>query len=143
MEAFKEAVERLKEARTVLICGGECSGKTRAMGELVRELSMEFKIQVFSTHREIKTDSLKPDNVEVLYKSKSSKVISLEYLDKDCDFIFVDEECDNIDEIVKNMDNHLVFVKSIKDRQDINGIYDLILIISKDKNGNILYTINE
>jgi nicotinamide riboside kinase len=141
MKTFKEAVSALENSKLTLICGGESSGKTRAMGELVSELSINHTILVLSTHREIKLNALKSDNVEELYKPKDYKNVELRYLNTECEYIFIDEQCENVNEIRDGVNNKLVFIKTIKDKvSDIDREkFDLILVVNKDENGDILY----
>lgn len=141
MKTFREAFDALLNAHATLICGGESSGKTRAVGDLVRELSMNHTVLVLSTHKDIKTKALKPEMVECLYKPKNCTNVDLSYLNTNCDYVFIDERCENVDEILNGIHNNLVFVKSIEDKpldEDLSK-FDLILIVDKDENKNVVY----
>lgn len=128
----------MKDAKNILLCGGESSGKTNAIKELVRELSLTNTVLVLSNHKEIQSCAFRPENVEFLYKPKDCTKIGMEYLETESDFIFIDERCDNIEEIKNNIDKKLIFVKTIKDNEGIISDaknYDLTIEVSKDKQG--------
>ena len=142
MKNIKDILAEIREAKTVLICGGENSGKTSAIKEIVRDLSLESTILVLSNHRDIKSGAFCSNNVDSLYKPKGCTNVDLKYLDTDDEYIFIDERCDNIEEIKENIDKKLIFVATIKDKESIPTYvktYDLVIEVSKDEDGNALF----
>ncbi len=137
MKNFKNAVQQLRDSKRVLICGKDSSGKTQIVKELVSELSMESTILVLSNHKEIKMSALRPHMVDSLYKPKDYANVELKYLDTDAEYIFIDEVCDNMEEIMNNIDKRLVFVKTVHGEEltDYLDKFDLIIETTKDKNG--------
>ena len=141
MKTLKDVVLAIKEAKTVLICGKESSGKTQAVKEIVRDLSLTDTILVLSNHKEIQCSAFKPENVDGLYKPKDCSIVGLEYLDTPNDFIFIDEFCENMDEIINNIDKTVVFVKTVKDEDLTTYLktFDLVVEVSKDSMGTALF----
>ena len=142
MKNIEDILAEIREAKTVLICGGENSGKTSAIKEIVRDLSLESTILVLSNHSDIKSGAFCSNNVDRLYKPKDCTNVGLKYLDTDDEYIFIDERCDNIEEIKENIDKKLIFVATIKDRESIPTYvktYDLVIEVSKDEDGNALF----
>lgn len=137
MKNFKDAVEKLMNAKHVLICGKDSSGKTHILKELVSELSMEYSILVLSNHKEIKMAALRPHMVDSLYKPKDYTNVELSYLETDADYIFIDEHCTNMEEIMKNIDKKLVFVKTVQGEEltDYLDKFDVIIETTKNEDG--------
>ena len=142
MKNIEDILAEIREAKTVLICGGENSGKTSAIKEIVRDLSLESTILVLSNHSDIKSGAFCSNNVDSRYKPKDCTNVDLKYLDTDDEYIFIDERCDNIEEIKENIDKKLIFVVTIKDKESIPTYvktYDLVIEVSKDEDGNALF----
>ena len=142
MKNIEDILAEIREAKTVLICGGENSGKTSAIKEIVRDLSLESTILVLSNHSDIKSGAFCSNKVDSLYKPKDCTNVDLKYLDTDDEYIFIDERCDNIEEIKENIDKKLIFVATIKDKESIPTYvktYDLVIEVSKDEDGNALF----
>ena len=141
MKTLKDVVLAIKEVKTVLLCGKESSGKTQALKEIVRDLSLTDTILVLSNHKEIQCSAFKPENVDGLYKPKDCSIVGLEYLDTPNDFIFIDEFCENIEEIINNINKTIVFVKTVKDEDLTTYLktFDLVVEVSKDNMGTALF----
>jgi len=138
MKTLKDVVLAIKSAKTVLLCGKESSGKTQAVKEIVRDLSLTDTILVLSNHKEIQGSAFKPENVDGLYKPKDCNIVGLEFLDTPNNFIFIDEFCDNTEEIINNIDKTIIFVKTVKDEDLTTYLktYDLVIEVSKDNLGS-------
>ena len=142
MKNIEDILAEIREAKTVLICGGENSGKTSAIKEIVRDLSLESTILVLSNHSDIKSGAFCSNKVDSLYKPKDCTNVDLKYLDTADEYIFIDERCDNIEEIKENIDKKLIFVVTIKDKESSPTYvktYDLVIEVSKDEDGNALF----
>ena len=138
MKHINDVLLEMKDAKNILLCGGESSGKTNAIKELARELSLHHTVLVLSNHKEIQSCAFRPENVELLYKPKDCTQVGMEYLETECDYIFIDERCENIEELKNNVKQKLVIVKTLKTQEDIiseSKNYDLTIEVSKDNLG--------
>ena len=141
MKTLNDVIITLTTSKNIAIVGKESSGKTQAIKEIIRELSLHNTVLVLSNHKEIKAAAFRPDNVDSLYKPKECRIVGLEYLDTPCDYIFIDEFCDNENEIIQNIDKKLAFVKTIKDEpiESLLKTFDSVIEVSKDERGNALF----
>lgn len=141
MKTIKDVVTAIQNAKAVMLCGKESSGKTQALKEIVRDMSLTNTILVLSNHKEIQCAAFKPENVDGLYKPKDCNIVGLEYLDTPNDFIFIDEFCDNVEQILEGVNKTVVIVKTIKDEEitDYLKTFDLIIEVSKDNLGNAIF----
>lgn len=132
-------VELIKENKKILVCGEESSGKTRFLKELIKEFVSNELVLVLSNRKELIHEVSFPENLEFVYKSRDIEKIDVEFLETEAKYIFIDEKCENKEEIFDFCeDKHVVLVKTIENESidSLMEFYDVILEVKKNDLGN-------